>query len=60
MSEKLYKMLDKYEEMFGDGFPTIPLMWGRTENEVIAVINECLTSGKDVYQLGYVNEDDVY
>lgn len=47
--------LDSYWKRFGDVFPTIPLAKGRTDEEVIAIINECLTKGKDVYELGYAS-----
>jgi len=48
--------LKKYAERFPDGFPTIPLAWGRKEDEVIEIIKECLEKGKDVYELGYVED----
>lgn len=50
--------LQKYIEMFGDGFPMIPLGMSRTEDEVVEIIKECLEKGKDVYELGYVEDDD--
>lgn len=52
------EMLDKYAEMFDDGFPMIPLGWGRSESEIIDIIKECLDKGKDVYELGYVELKD--
>lgn len=54
MDEKL----DAYAEKFGDGFPMMPLAWGRTDDEVIEIIDDCLSKGKDVYELGYVEDDD--
>lgn len=57
MSEKLEKLLFKYLQKFGDGFPTFQLMAGRTEKETIAIIEECLKKGEDVYQLGYCTID---
>lgn len=56
MDEKLIA----YAERFGDGFPMIPLGWGREESEVIAIIDKCLESGKDVYEMGLVNDEDTY
>lgn len=50
------KMME-YAKRFDDGFPMIPLGWGRTEQEVIEIIDECLKKGKDVYELGYVKDD---
>ena len=54
MDEKL----DAYAEKFGEGFPMMPLAWGRTDDEVIEIIDDCLSKGKDVYELGYVEDDD--
>lgn len=48
----------EYAERFGEGFPMIPLAWGRSDAEVIAIIDECLKKGKDVYELGYVKDED--
>jgi hypothetical protein len=50
--------LDKYYNEFGEAFPTMPLMWGRTEKEVIQIIKRCLSEHKDVYALGYVKDDN--
>lgn len=50
--------LDAYAEKFGEGFPMMPLAWGRTDDEVIEIIDDCLSKGKDVYELGYVEDDD--
>ena len=50
--------LQEYAEKFGDGFPMIPLAWGRTEEQLIEIINNCLESGKDVYEMGLLQEDD--
>lgn len=61
MSETLEKKMDEYAEMFDDGFPTIPLATGRTEKELIEIIDKCLKEKKDVYELGYVKDDeDIY
>lgn len=56
-------MAEKYEqyyERFGDAFPMIPLAWGRSEEEIIAIIDECLEKNKDVYELGYVKDGEIY
>lgn len=51
--------LKKYAEKFDDGFPMIPLGWGRTEEEVVEMIKNCILNNKDVYEMGLVKEDDV-
>ena len=53
----LEKKMEEYSKMFDDGFPTIPLAWGRTEKELIAIIDDCLKKKKDVYELGYVKDN---
>lgn len=54
MDEKLQEYVNK----FGEGFPMMPVAWGRTEEEVIRIIDECIVKDKDAYALGYVEEDD--
>lgn len=54
----LDKKLEEYRTMFKEGFPMIPLKWGRTDEQVIEIINRCIKEGKDVYELGYVIIDD--
>lgn len=56
MDEKL----QEYAKRFDDGFPMIPLKWGRTDHEIIEIIDKCLETGKDVYELGLVNDEDTY
>lgn len=36
----------------------MPVAWGRTEEEVIRIIDECISKDKDAYALGYVEDDD--
>lgn len=55
--DKLENKLNQYADRFKDDFPTIPLMWGRSEEEVVSIINRCLREGKDVYTLGLVVAD---
>lgn len=57
MDEVVNAKMEKYAKKFGDGFPTIPLARGRSDQEVIMIIDECLSKGKDVYELGYVSND---
>lgn len=52
--------LEEYRKKFNEGFPMIPLSWGRTESELIAIIDECIKKNKTVYDLGYVNDKDIY
>ena len=56
----LMKKLKEYAKTFGEGFPMIPLGWGRDDDEVIALIDRCLKEKKDAYELGLVNEADTY
>lgn len=60
MNKELEAKMTKYAEIFEDGFPTVPLAWGRTDEELIAIIDECIDKGNDVYELGYVKEDEIY
>ena len=55
MDMNLFK---EYAEKFGDGFPMIPVGFGRTEKEVEVLIKRCLKQGKDAYELGLVKDDD--
>lgn len=58
MNEKLQKAYDEYKKKFNDDFPTIP--FGNAEDEkIIEIINDCVESGKDVYDLGYLELDDI-
>lgn len=50
--------LKKYAETFDDGFPMIPIAWGRTDDEVIEIIKKCIDEGKDAYAMGLVEDDD--
>lgn len=54
----LEEKMKQYGKKFDDGFPMIPLGWGRTDEEIIEIIDECLEKGKDVYELGYLDDDD--
>lgn len=50
------KALKRYDDHFEEPFPTIPLCWGRSEEDVIKMINECLAKDKDVYAMGMLPE----
>lgn len=60
MADRLEAKLDEYAERFDDGFPMMPLAWGRTDDEVIELIDKCLDEGKDAYDMGMVNDEDIY
>ena len=50
------RALDAYYDHFGECFPSIPLRWGRTDEEVIEMIDQCLAEDKDVYEMGILPE----
>lgn len=54
--DELESKLKEYAKKFDDGFPMIPLGWGKTDEEIVEIINECLEKEKDVYELGYVSD----
>lgn len=58
MSDQLLNAIERYEQKFPEGFPSIPLVETRSDEEVIEIISECLDTGKDVYDLGYLELDD--
>lgn len=59
MGDKLLQALELYENTFDDSFPTIP-MSGRTEEEMIDMINKCVSEKKDAYAMGYLDLEKVY
>ena len=59
MGEKLLQALDLYEKALDDSFPTVP-MSGHTEEEIIDMINKCVSAKKDVYDMGYLDLEKVY
>lgn len=54
----LDELLDEYIEKFGEGFPTYQVLRGRTEEESIKIVQECINKEKDAYELGYCTLDD--
>ena len=50
--------LDKYFDRFGEALPMFQIARTRTDDEVIAIIKECISKGKDVYELGYCTLDE--
>lgn len=60
MTNELIQWIQKYDKAFPeDGFPTIPLAMNGEDEDVIAIIKECLDKGKDVYELGFCTLEDV-
>lgn len=59
MGDKLLQALERYEKAFDDSFPTIP-MSGHTEEEMVDMINKCVSAKKDVYDMGYLDIEAVY
>ena len=50
------KLMDKYLELFNDGFPMFQ-MQSKTEEEIRAILERCIKEKKDAYDLGYVSDD---
>lgn len=46
--------MKEYYDKFGSAFPMIPLGWGRSDDEVVEMIQKCLDADKDVYAMGFV------
>lgn len=49
--------LEIYEKTFDDSFPMFSMM-GTPPNEVVEIINKCISEKKDVYDMGYLSLDD--
>lgn len=52
----LMDKLDRYSEKFGEGFPMIPVAWGRSDAEVEQIIDNCIEQNKTAYDLGYLRQ----
>ena len=50
----LDEALKVYEETFDDSFPMFPMM-GTPPDEVVKMINKCVSEKKDVYDMGYLS-----
>ena len=57
--QQVWDAVDRYDKVFDDSFPTIPLL-EKPYEEVIEMINRCISEKKDVYELGYLSEDAIY
>ncbi len=57
---ELDEALELYEQTFNDSFPMFPMM-GKPPDEVIDIINKCVSEKKDVYDMGFLSlKDTVY
>ena len=50
--------LQKYVDAFGEGFPMYQLGRTRTDEEIISIIEKCLSENKTAYDLGLVTDDE--
>lgn len=57
--DKLEKALALYERTFDDSFP-MSSMTTKPPDEVIKIINKCVSEKKDVYDMGYLSLNDIY
>ena len=56
----LEEALNKYLDKFGEGFPMIPLAWGKSNDEVAKIVQRCIKKKKTAEQMGLIKyEDDV-
>ena len=59
--DALDEALELYEETFDDSFPMFSFS-GKKPEEVVKIINKCVSEKKDVYDMGYLSldEDNLY
>lgn len=50
--------LQKYVDTFNEGFPMYQLGRTRTDEEIIAIIERCLSENKTAYELGLVTDEE--
>lgn len=58
--DKLEEALEFYERTFEESFPTIPLLMDNSDEDVIRMINKCVSQNKDVYGMGFLDEKAIY
>lgn len=58
---ELDKALELYEQTFDDSFPMFSMMT-KPPDEVVDIINKCVSAKKDVYDMAYLslNDDTMY
>lgn len=55
------ELLEKYCQLFGEGFPMFQIGRTRTDDEIIKILKRCIEEKKDAYKLGYcTDEQDVF
>lgn len=57
--KELEKALNVYEQTFDDSFPMAAFS-GVPPEEVVDIINKCVSEKKDVYDMGYLSLNAVY
>lgn len=57
--DELEKALKLYEKTFDDLFP-MSSMITKSPDDIIKIINKCVSEKKDVYDSGYLSLDDIY
>lgn len=58
MDDFITKMTE-YDNMFEDGLPTEPLSSKYNESEMVEIMDRCIKERKDVFELGYITEQEV-
>jgi hypothetical protein len=53
----LEKKLEQYAKMFDDGFPMYQLGRGRTDEEIVELIDTCIKEKKDAYEINLNKEN---
>lgn len=57
--KELEKAMNVYEQTFDDSFP-MAVFSGTSPEEVVDIINKCVSEKKDVYDMGYLTLDGIY
>lgn len=57
--DELEEALKVYEQTFDDSFP-LSSMITKPPEEVVDIINKCVSAKKDVYDMGYLSLDEIY
>lgn len=57
LKTEVEKFYGAYKDKFKSEFPTIPLATTRNDEEIIKIINTCISENKDVYEMGYLTID---
>lgn len=57
--KELDKALEAYQDTFDDSFPMAALT-GTPPEEVIRMIQDCIKTKKDVYEIGFLDTHTIY